>query len=400
MNIKRIIYGVFTLCLFCFIFSNVQAEEDNSYRLLETVPGGGTEEQVTTFPAYVKGLYNFATGFVVIAALLMITIGGFYYITSAGNQAQAGTAKKIITDALIGLVVVFCAWLILHTINSSLVGADPVNNNLTVDGVANNNSERSVTSTKHSNSKVDSSVDHPQVYCEDTSQNTFNCYNSKEECDSAHTTCEPGQNAFKDGLYYVCDGSDCVTYDDFDSCDNDGHCLSAAEARAKMLNSVESNKDVEESIDNAGGSVDDDAVEDLSKMTKKTQDNAEEMIKQSDGGVIKEVSNAGNEYKTQGASNSEQNGTVDAKEGKTIKGLEKLLVESPADTVDVQQEKTGNKTQYRYEFSADHPNENLRGMVAVYEVEKVKDDKGRWVKRYTDVTHVAAQKIEESEQEE
>lgn len=87
-----------------------------AYSLLEKVPWEGT-----TFPEYVVGFYKFAVAFVAIAALLMMTIGGFYYIASAGNQAQAGTAKTIVKDALLGLIVVLVTWLILNTINPKLL---------------------------------------------------------------------------------------------------------------------------------------------------------------------------------------------------------------------------------------------------------------------------------------
>jgi len=103
------------ISVFIFTTQTVFAE----YKQLETIPGvNGTD-----FPSYVTGIYNFAIAVVLISALLMITIGGFYYITSAGNQAQAGTAKKIITDALLGLVVVFLIYLILNTINPDLMNS-------------------------------------------------------------------------------------------------------------------------------------------------------------------------------------------------------------------------------------------------------------------------------------
>jgi len=89
------------------------------YKTLETIPGVKSAD----FPSYVTGIYNFAIAIVLIAALLMITLGGFYYITSAGNQAQAGTAKKLITDALLGLVVVFLIYLVLNTINPDLMNS-------------------------------------------------------------------------------------------------------------------------------------------------------------------------------------------------------------------------------------------------------------------------------------
>ena len=43
------------------------------------------------------------------------------YITSAGNTSAAGTAKKVITDALLGLVAAFLAYLLLYVINPDLV---------------------------------------------------------------------------------------------------------------------------------------------------------------------------------------------------------------------------------------------------------------------------------------
>ncbi len=104
------------ICSAIIVFIGNAESTFAAYELLEKVPWEGT-----TFPAYIVGVYKFAVAFVAIAALLMITIGGFYYITSAGNQAQAGTAKTIVKDALLGLIVVFVTWLILHTINPDLV---------------------------------------------------------------------------------------------------------------------------------------------------------------------------------------------------------------------------------------------------------------------------------------
>ena len=115
---SALLFFVFSICMWQTSF--VAAE----YKLLESVPWG-KKDTVVDFPTYVEGLYNFAVAFVAIAALLMITIGGFYYIISAGNQSQAGTAKTIIKDALLGLVVVFVTWLILKTINPDLLNIAP-----------------------------------------------------------------------------------------------------------------------------------------------------------------------------------------------------------------------------------------------------------------------------------
>ena len=54
----------------------------------------------------------------------MITIGGFMYFTSAGNNSKMESAKNVITDAIIGLIAVLFAWIILNKINPALVNAD------------------------------------------------------------------------------------------------------------------------------------------------------------------------------------------------------------------------------------------------------------------------------------
>ena len=120
MKIKKALYIIFPAIVLLLTTVHVQAVD---YEPLEDIPGvtGSNPD----FSSYIEGLYNFSIAFVAIAALLMITVGGFYYISSAGNQAQAGSAKKIITDALLGLAVVFCTYLILHTINPDLLSSSP-----------------------------------------------------------------------------------------------------------------------------------------------------------------------------------------------------------------------------------------------------------------------------------
>jgi hypothetical protein len=96
------------------------------YELLESVPGidGAEAGSTLSFPKYMNGLYKFVLGAILIAALLMLTIGGFTYVASAGNKSLSGTAKKIITDALFGLIVAYLGWLLFHTINPDLLNID------------------------------------------------------------------------------------------------------------------------------------------------------------------------------------------------------------------------------------------------------------------------------------
>ncbi|HNP79762.1 MAG TPA: hypothetical protein PKI00_02850 [Candidatus Pacearchaeota archaeon] len=51
---------------------------------------------------------------------MMIIIGGFLYATAGGNEKQVDTAKKTITYAVIGMIVMLAAEIIVTTVKSLL----------------------------------------------------------------------------------------------------------------------------------------------------------------------------------------------------------------------------------------------------------------------------------------
>jgi hypothetical protein len=58
-------------------------------------------------------------------AVLMIVVGGVMFLTAAGDPGRIGTAKKILTSVVIGLLIIFLAWLIVDTIISFLTTGSP-----------------------------------------------------------------------------------------------------------------------------------------------------------------------------------------------------------------------------------------------------------------------------------
>lgn len=89
------------------------------YDPMEKIPG--TTEGISYFPDYVKAIYKFAIWAIGIAALLMISVGGFMYFTAAGNTSKLEKAKIVIRDAILGIIAVLVAYLILYVINPDLV---------------------------------------------------------------------------------------------------------------------------------------------------------------------------------------------------------------------------------------------------------------------------------------
>ncbi len=90
-----------------------------NYPLLEQIPG--SSETVGRLDTYLRDIYIFAFWAVGIAVVFMLTIGGFMYLTSAGNTSRMGSAKTIIFDAILGLILALVAWLFLYVVNPDLV---------------------------------------------------------------------------------------------------------------------------------------------------------------------------------------------------------------------------------------------------------------------------------------
>ena len=53
-------------------------------------------------------------------AVIMIIYGGFIWLTAGGNEDKVSTAKRIISAAVIGLIIVLLAWAIItFVVNTS-----------------------------------------------------------------------------------------------------------------------------------------------------------------------------------------------------------------------------------------------------------------------------------------
>ncbi|MFA5135146.1 MAG: hypothetical protein WC505_05195 [Patescibacteria group bacterium] len=71
--------------------------------------GLGTADLEST----VISIVQWALGFLGLIAVIFILYGGFTWMTAGGNEDKISTAKKIITAAVIGLIVILLAWAIV-----------------------------------------------------------------------------------------------------------------------------------------------------------------------------------------------------------------------------------------------------------------------------------------------
>jgi hypothetical membrane protein len=54
------------------------------------------------------------------ATILLFLASGLIFLTSAGSEERIKLAKKIFTNTVIGIFIVFCSWLIIDTLLKSV----------------------------------------------------------------------------------------------------------------------------------------------------------------------------------------------------------------------------------------------------------------------------------------
>lgn len=68
----------------------------------------------------IENIVRIIVGFLGIITIIIILVGGFKWMTSAGNEDKIAEAKKLISAGVVGLVVVLAAYAIASFVINSL----------------------------------------------------------------------------------------------------------------------------------------------------------------------------------------------------------------------------------------------------------------------------------------
>lgn len=86
---------------------------------LHTVDINGEKvAKIQALECIILQLFHIAVRLAGIAVFIMLIIGGFKYLTSGGDPKAAESARKTITYAILGLVLILAAWFILRFIET------------------------------------------------------------------------------------------------------------------------------------------------------------------------------------------------------------------------------------------------------------------------------------------
>jgi len=80
----------------------------------------GNVRVVEGIGGYIRNIYSFLLGIAVTISIVFVMIGGLQYVLAAGS-GQTQKAKERISNAVVGLVLLFAAYVILFTVNPNLV---------------------------------------------------------------------------------------------------------------------------------------------------------------------------------------------------------------------------------------------------------------------------------------
>jgi len=80
-----------------------------------------------TIQGFLYWILQMAFVFAGVVAVLFVVLGGYWYLTSAGNEEQAEKGRKVLVNAIVGLVIIIMAFalvrIVINTVTGNLAGS-------------------------------------------------------------------------------------------------------------------------------------------------------------------------------------------------------------------------------------------------------------------------------------
>jgi len=105
---KKVSIIIASLALLCLPYAALATNLSIDTSLGTTLGLGSADLKNT-----VINILQWVLGILALVAVVMIIIGGFQWMTASGNEERIEKAKKVISAAVIGLIIVLLAWAIV-----------------------------------------------------------------------------------------------------------------------------------------------------------------------------------------------------------------------------------------------------------------------------------------------
>lgn len=122
---KKTFKGLIIVAMLMFVFNFAAALPAGAIEAdeLGVEYAASTDLSDTDPRTMAASLIKVVLGFLGILAVIIILIGGFKWMTAAGNDDQIDEARKIIIAGIIGLVIILAAWGIANFVLTSVLTA-------------------------------------------------------------------------------------------------------------------------------------------------------------------------------------------------------------------------------------------------------------------------------------
>jgi FMN-dependent NADH-azoreductase len=120
--ISKIKYFFPAVFLFAPFFAYAQSQVTNGLQTsgVQNMFGTGGLNSATSLSDLIVRAINILLIFAGIIAVVFIIIGGYQYLTSAGNEEQAEKGQKTLINAIIGVAIVALAYTIINVIVNTI----------------------------------------------------------------------------------------------------------------------------------------------------------------------------------------------------------------------------------------------------------------------------------------
>lgn len=82
--------------------------------------GGVISGEVPDVEESIQGLVNIILGFIGVLAFIIVLYAGGLWLTAAGNDDKVAQAKKLLSGAVFGLIIVFTAFFLVNFVLGQL----------------------------------------------------------------------------------------------------------------------------------------------------------------------------------------------------------------------------------------------------------------------------------------
>jgi hypothetical protein len=128
-SFNKIISLIFIVFTIAFTFSPLTPVEaalsdafGNDSPLNKAANGAGYDPSQTSVNPLIQTVIQVALSFLGVIFLILTIYGGFLWMTASGNEEKVKKARKILTAAIIGLIIVIGAYAITTLVMSRLGG--------------------------------------------------------------------------------------------------------------------------------------------------------------------------------------------------------------------------------------------------------------------------------------